>query len=76
MNGPQHYLKAEAIIEALGKLSKDGADVSPAIASALLAEAQVHATLAQAAVAALALTPEAPWREVGTWYRVLEVRED
>lgn len=75
MTGPEHYLKAEAIIETLNKVSRDGMDISASAASALLAEAQVHATLAQAAVAAMGLMTEAPWREVDMWYGAI-VKQD
>ena len=59
MDGPQHYSLSEDLAnEAAGKLSH-GSDTSAV--TALIALAQVHATLAAAAAAAGAATG---WREV------------
>lgn len=48
MTGPEHYKKAEELVERAHHFTYgDGAD--PVIGAALAAEAQVHATLALAA---------------------------
>lgn len=52
MNGPSHYTAAEKILEVLGQITKEQGGVRVDLATGLLAEAQVHATLAQAAATA------------------------
>jgi hypothetical protein len=60
MDGPEHYRLSEEIAnEAAGKLNREGSDTS--MVAALIALAQVHATLAAAAAAAGGSTG---WREV------------
>lgn len=50
MTGPEHYREAEFLLAAADAYDQDGA---PQTAAARRAEAQVHATLAQAAATAL-----------------------
>ncbi|MFJ6238955.1 hypothetical protein ACIQH0_33290 [Streptomyces griseus] len=53
MTGPEHYRKAEEILDTLkAARSKPGFQIIPEKAAVALAEAQVHATLALAAVTA------------------------
>jgi hypothetical protein len=51
-SGPEHYEAAERLLEAAGKLPAGNDDTNPA-AALMIAEAQVHATLAHAAATAL-----------------------
>ena len=55
MNGPEHYRKAERILEDLRRASASmslAMRLKPETAAQMAAEAQVHATLALAAVTA------------------------
>jgi hypothetical protein len=52
MRGPEHYLRAESLIAASYDTVAENDDTNPA-AMVILAEAQVHATLALAAATAL-----------------------
>jgi hypothetical protein len=68
MTGPQHYAEAERLI-AFGREKGDShrsvrssADPSPADLQSILADAQIHATLALAAATALGTSPPRPGR--------------
>jgi hypothetical protein len=52
MTGPEHFKEAERLIEAAGEVPSNHGDTNPG-ALVLLAEAQVHATLALAAATAI-----------------------
>lgn len=61
MTGPEHYLAAERILASIGDAEPEEVVSTPDLAAALIARAQVHATLALASATALAIdpTPEA-----------------
>lgn len=60
MNGPEHYRKAEKLLDQVGELYADQSELR----TELLVEAQVHATLALAA-AQVGTGPAAEtWSEV------------
>lgn len=67
MTGPEHYQKAEALLEQLRKAQASMTSVSPEKTAAVTAEAQVHATLALAA--ATALVDETPRSDSMSEYR-------
>ena len=52
MTGPEHYRRAEQMVDGIDQLDSSSKSHQPLI-SLLLAEAQVHATLATAAATAL-----------------------
>ena len=54
VTGPEHYLKAEQLLTAQAGIAANHDETNPA-AALMLAEAQVHATLALAAATALNL---------------------
>lgn len=58
MTGPEHYLEAERILAEFPQLAER--QITPAGAAVLMAEAQVHATLA---LAASHSEPIHMWRE-------------
>jgi hypothetical protein len=77
VTGPEHYREAERLAGMAHRFTYgDGAD--PAVGAALAAEAQVHATLALAAAAALAtpdrsMPPRKATQEWAAWQRAAGV---
>ena len=65
----EHYAAAEGCIEAALQTTTNHDETNPA-AALLIAEAQVHATLAHAAVLASALRDDLPTGQVDQWVRV------
>jgi hypothetical protein len=65
MNGPEHYARAEQLIDDANKSQADnGPDCG---AAEILAEAQVHATLALAAATAAAEVRQAETNRAAGW---------
>lgn len=80
MNGPEHYRRAESLLEQLRKAHASmTTTVNPERAAAALAEAQVHATLALAAATAMHATADgtdlgASEAEFQAWYDAAGVK--
>ncbi|MFH9248183.1 hypothetical protein ACH4LK_22475 [Streptomyces lydicus] len=77
MNGPEHYIEAERLADRVHHFTYgDGGD--PVTGAALAAEAQVHASLAQAAAVAtlasmLAFAQDINDADIDAWVRVAGV---
>ena len=63
MNGPAHYQRAEELLDDAASQPAANDDTCPA-AALLIAEAQVHATLANTAVLASALRDDLPQSQI------------
>jgi hypothetical protein len=66
MTGPEHYRKAEALLEAANSGANPHSDQEPR----LVAQAQVHATLALAAATGMQSKPSEAYRRDGAWEAV------
>lgn len=75
MTGPEHYIRAEQLLREVRDGHQEGTDVA-----AILAAAQVHASLAHAAVTAMGAAldgePESglPQRDAEAWYAAAGVK--
>lgn len=59
-SGPEHYGRADSIMQKLAKAADSGTFMVPVQAQLFMAQAQVHATLALAAATAMACGTDAP----------------
>lgn len=70
MTGPEHYREAENLLKALEEASEQGGGLEAATVMAILAKAQVHATLANTASDALYTPDGLPERIYNEWMNV------
>jgi hypothetical protein len=69
MTGPEHYLEAAHLLRYSRSITAD--DLDPAqLLAVILAEAQVHATLALAAATALTSKDSTPERVFDAWFEI------
>jgi hypothetical protein len=73
MTGPEHYKAAEALTQRVAecKALPDATGLARCTCASDIAQAQVHATLAFAAAAAMNNYPNMPIAEANAWLREL-----